>query len=67
MALTAKQAFNTIIFFVRTNVPQMGRVGRKQSHAYLKPSPGKGNQKPGEKPFLGATGGTRTCGLSHHS
>ena len=25
------------------------------------------SRKPGEKPFLGSTGGTQTCGLSYHS
>ena len=45
----------------------MGRIGRKQFNAYLKPLLGRETRKPGEKPFLGATGGTRTCGLSHHS
>ena len=54
-------------FFSLGTFPQMGRIGRKQFNAYLKPLLGRETRKPGEKPFLGATGGTRTCGLSHHS
>ena len=59
--------FFFFFFFSLGTFPQMGRIGRKQFNAYLKPLLGRETRKPGEKPFLGATGGTRTCGLSHHS
>ena len=41
----------------------VAELGTKQMNAYLKPSP---RTEPGQKPFLGAAGGTRTCGFSHH-
>ena len=52
------------VFFFFFHFPQMGRISRK---LVSKPLLGKETRKPGEKSFLGATGGTRTCGLSHHS
>ena len=36
----------------------MGRIGRKQLMLILKPLLGRETRKPGEKPFLGATGGS---------